>query len=83
MQILTAKHILAPTVIGIVILIIWATSGHGRDVHPHPSVALAGLTGVDVSEIGPWVLNEDRKLEEVKGLTAELQLAAREHLTGA
>lgn len=79
------KHILASTyiVIGMVLLIVWAVSGQGQAVHRHPSVSLAGLSGVDVSEIGPWVVNESHKLEEVPGLSTELQKAANQALIGA
>ncbi len=82
MNILSRKHILAPTYIVMVLLVVWTVSGGGPDIHRHPSASLAGLTGVDVSEIGPWVLNEDRKLEEVPGLSAALLQAANERFTG-
>jgi len=82
MQILSAKHILVLTYIGMVALIFWSASERGQDVHRHPSISLAGLPGVDLSEIGPWVMNEDLKIDEVKGLSEALQQSAHQRLMG-
>ncbi|HIA54706.1 MAG TPA: hypothetical protein EYN91_21920 [Candidatus Melainabacteria bacterium] len=82
MHILNSKHTLVLTYIGIVIFVFWTASGQGQQIHRHPSVSLAGLTGVDLSEIGPWVLNENFKIEEVHGLSDALHQAANERLMG-
>lgn len=83
MHFVSSKHLLVLSCIGLVMLIYWVTSGQGQDVHRHSSVSLAGLNGVDLSEIGPWVMNEDCKIEEVHGLSDALQQKANESLMGA
>lgn len=52
-----------------------------NELHQQTS-SLAGLKAVDLSDVGPWVLNGGRLLEEMPGLSDEVRQVANERLTG-
>ncbi len=72
---------LAPLGISTLLLSMSLLCGCSQEEQKPSSSSLVGLTAVDVSEIGPWVIDEDRQLEGIPGLSAELRQTAIDRLT--